>query len=117
MNSHYNSSIKKICCLGAGYVGGPTMAVIADKCPNLEVVVLDINEERIKDINTEPPKALINLELPLLWIIVFSKKNIDKIGAKLFTPGCTNQKPEISPKIIEKKKYLIKPLGNNLKKE
>ena len=42
-----NSPIKKICCLGAGYVGGPTMAVIADKCPYLEVTVLDINEERI----------------------------------------------------------------------
>ena len=39
--------IKKICCLGAGYVGGPTMAVIADKCPHLKVTVLDINEERI----------------------------------------------------------------------
>ena len=36
--------IKKICCLGAGYVGGPTMAVIADKCPNLNVTVLDINQ-------------------------------------------------------------------------
>ena len=51
MNSWDDSPIKKICCLGAGYVGGPTMAVIADKCPNLVVVVLDINEERINDWN------------------------------------------------------------------
>ena len=51
MNSWKDSPIKKICCLGAGYVGGPTMAVIADKCPNLEVIVLDINEERINDWN------------------------------------------------------------------
>ena len=39
--------IKKICCIGAGYVGGPTMSVIADKCPNLEVRVVDINKQRI----------------------------------------------------------------------
>ena len=39
--------IKKICCIGAGYVGGPTMSVIADKCPDLEVRVVDINKERI----------------------------------------------------------------------
>ena len=37
----------KICCIGAGYVGGPTMAVIASKCPHLEVTVLDISKERI----------------------------------------------------------------------
>ncbi len=51
MNSREKFPIKKICCLGAGYVGGPTMAVIADKCPYLEVTVLDINEERIKEWN------------------------------------------------------------------
>jgi len=39
--------IRKICCIGAGYVGGPTMSVIADKCPDLEVRVVDINKERI----------------------------------------------------------------------
>ncbi len=39
--------IRKICCIGAGYVGGPTMSVIADKCPHLEVKVVDINKERI----------------------------------------------------------------------
>ena len=42
-----NSEIKNICCIGAGYVGGPTMAVIADKCPELLVNVVDVNEERI----------------------------------------------------------------------
>ena len=30
--------INKICCIGAGYVGGPTMAVIADKCPKIKVI-------------------------------------------------------------------------------
>ncbi|MGB0199648.1 MAG: nucleotide sugar dehydrogenase, partial [Flavobacteriaceae bacterium] len=37
----------KICCIGAGYVGGPTMAVIARQCPDIEVRVVDINPERI----------------------------------------------------------------------
>ncbi len=39
--------INKICCIGAGYVGGPTMAIIAQKCPEIAVTVVDINEERI----------------------------------------------------------------------
>ncbi|HSI77672.1 MAG TPA: UDP-glucose 6-dehydrogenase [Lunatimonas sp.] len=39
--------IKSICCIGAGYVGGPTMAVIAKKCPEIKVTVVDINEARI----------------------------------------------------------------------
>ena len=37
----------KICCIGAGYVGGPTMAMIAKKCPDIDVMVVDINAERI----------------------------------------------------------------------
>ena len=41
------TKIRKICCIGAGYVGGPTMSVIADKCPELDVRVVDINKERI----------------------------------------------------------------------
>ena len=44
--------IKNICCIGAGYVGGPTMCVIADKCPNLNINVVDINEQRIKAWNS-----------------------------------------------------------------
>ena len=40
-------SIRSICCIGAGYVGGPTMAVIADRCPELQVTVVDINQTRI----------------------------------------------------------------------
>ena len=45
--------IKKICCIGAGYVGGPTMAVIAEKCPEIEVYVIDMNAERIKKWNDD----------------------------------------------------------------
>ena len=40
--------IKNICCIGAGYVGGPTMSVIALKCPHINVTVVDANPERIK---------------------------------------------------------------------
>lgn len=51
--------IKSICCIGAGYVGGPTMAVIAQKCPHIKVTVVDLNEKRIaawndKDVNNIP---------------------------------------------------------------
>lgn len=51
--------ITKICCIGAGYVGGPTMAVIAQKCPHIQVTVVDLNEARIaawndKDVNNIP---------------------------------------------------------------
>ena len=44
-------NIKNICCIGAGYVGGPTMSVIADQCPNILINVVDLNEERIKNWN------------------------------------------------------------------
>jgi UDPglucose 6-dehydrogenase len=40
-------SIRSICCIGAGYVGGPTMTVIADRCPHIQVTVVDLNAERI----------------------------------------------------------------------
>ncbi|MDP6310515.1 MAG: hypothetical protein QF727_06070, partial [Prochlorococcaceae cyanobacterium ETNP14_MAG_4] len=39
--------IRNICCIGAGYVGGPTMAVIADRCSQIQVNVVDLNEDRI----------------------------------------------------------------------
>ena len=45
--------ITKICCIGAGYVGGPTMAVIAQKCPHIQVTVVDLNQERINSWNDE----------------------------------------------------------------
>ena len=45
--------IKNICCIGAGYVGGPTMAVIAEKCPDITINVVDVNEERISMWNSK----------------------------------------------------------------
>ncbi len=41
-----------ICCIGAGYVGGPTMSVIASNCPQLRVEVVDINKDRIEAWNS-----------------------------------------------------------------
>lgn len=45
--------ITNICCIGAGYVGGPTMAVIAQKCPHIKVTVVDLNADRIEKWNDE----------------------------------------------------------------
>ncbi|RPI77739.1 MAG: nucleotide sugar dehydrogenase [Desulfobacteraceae bacterium] len=45
---------KNILCIGAGYVGGPTMAMIAAKCPQYKVVVVDINQEKIRAWNNGP---------------------------------------------------------------
>lgn len=45
--------IKNICCIGAGYVGGPTMAVIAHKCPDIKVTIVDLNADRIAAWNDE----------------------------------------------------------------
>lgn len=43
----------RICCIGAGYVGGPTMTMIARKCPDVRVDVVDINAERIAAWNSD----------------------------------------------------------------
>ena len=52
MNNH---EIKKICCIGAGYVGGPTMAVFAAHCPKIQFTVVDINKKRIDAWNSSDP--------------------------------------------------------------
>lgn len=46
-------AIQKIACIGAGYVGGPTMSVIAQMNPHIEVTVVDVNEIRIDAWNSE----------------------------------------------------------------
>lgn len=62
-------SIKNICCIGAGYVGGPTMAVIAQKCPHINVTVVDINKERIAAWNNDDLSSLPVFEPGLDLII------------------------------------------------
>lgn len=57
--------VKNICCIGAGYVGGPTCSIIAYKCPHIKVVVTDKSVERINQWNSD--------ELPIY------EPNLDKI--------------------------------------
>ena len=47
------TKITNICCIGAGYVGGPTMSVIAQKNPDIKVTVVDLNRQRIADWNDD----------------------------------------------------------------
>jgi UDPglucose 6-dehydrogenase len=61
--------IKNICCIGAGYVGGPTMAVIAQKNPHIKVTCVDLNVQRIADWNAEDLSKLPIYE-PGLDIVV-----------------------------------------------
>ncbi len=58
----------KICCIGAGYVGGPTMAMIAKQCPDILVQVVDLNQTRIDAWNSD--------DLPVYepgWMTLFVK--------------------------------------------
>ncbi len=61
--------IKNICCIGAGYVGGPTMAVFADKCPHLNFFVVDKDEKRVKGWNSKDLNKLPVFEKGLNKII------------------------------------------------
>ncbi|MFL0758838.1 MAG: nucleotide sugar dehydrogenase, partial [Prochlorococcus sp.] len=61
--------IRNICCIGAGYVGGPTMAVIADRCPNIQVNVVDLNEARIAAWN-DPDLSKLPVYEPGLDVVV-----------------------------------------------
>ena len=69
--------ISKICCIGAGYVGGPTMAVIAKKNPNIQVTIVDINAERIAAWNDEDVSKLPIYEPGLAEIVAETRgKNL-----------------------------------------
>lgn len=50
--------VKNICCIGAGYVGGPSMAVMADNCPGVEINVVDVDQNRIDCWNNLNNEAL-----------------------------------------------------------
>ena len=66
--------IKKICCIGAGYVGGPTMAVFAEYCPDIQIIVADINELRINAWNDKNTSKLPIFE-PGLEEIIIRRRN------------------------------------------
>ena len=81
--------IKNICCIGAGYVGGPSMAIIADKCPNINVTVVDLNKKKIDAWNSEDLNQLPIFEPGLADVIkrcrgknlTFSKNIEDNISS------------------------------------
>nr|CAG4641578.1 EOG090X03RJ [Eurycercus lamellatus] len=92
--------IRKICCIGAGYVGGPTCSVLALKCPNVQVTVVDMNEVRINQWNSaklpiyEPGLEEIVLEcrgrnLFFSTNVVSSIKEADLIFISVNTPTKT----------------------------
>lgn len=69
--------ISHICCIGAGYVGGPTMAVIANKCPHIKVTVVDLNAERIARWNDDNVENIPVYEPGLSTIVAASRgKNL-----------------------------------------
>ena len=69
ININKANQIKNICCIGAGYVGGPTMSMIAYKCPNTNITVVDINQKRIDLWNSDNLKKLPIFEPGLKEII------------------------------------------------
>ncbi len=78
-------NIKNICCIGAGYVGGPTMTVIAQKCPHIKVTVVDINESRIAAWNSSDLSKLPVFEPGLAEVVkearnrnLFFSTDVDK---------------------------------------
>ena len=69
-----NKNIKNICCIGAGYVGGPTMAVFAEHCKDLNITVADINESRINSWN-ETDTSYLPIYEPGLDEIILKCRN------------------------------------------
>ncbi len=68
---------KNICCIGAGYVGGPTMSVMSLKCPDILINVVDVNQDRIKAWNSEDLSKLPIYEPGLKEIVSHTRnKNL-----------------------------------------
>merc|ERR1711916_243994 len=53
MSSSLPQEITYITCIGAGYVGTPTMAILASHCPHIQVHVVDLNKRRVDAWNSE----------------------------------------------------------------
>ena len=72
-----STKVKNICCIGAGYVGGPTMSVISLKCPDILINVVDVNQERIDAWNSNNLSNLPIYEPGLKEIIIKTRnKNL-----------------------------------------
>ena len=65
--------IKNICCIGAGFVGGPTMAVFSKYCPDIKITLVDTNEQKIKAWNSKNSDELPVFEKGL-WELVFKNR-------------------------------------------
>jgi len=89
----HNKSIKNICCIGAGYVGGPTMSVIADKCPHLTINVVDLNEERINLWNSDDLTKIPVFEPGLQEIIKRVRNKICILTSYVFYAKIINYNP------------------------
>lgn len=68
--------VKSICCIGAGYVGGPTMAVLALKNPEIKITVVDVNQERINAWN-DSNLDLLPVYEPGLAEIIAKTRNVN----------------------------------------
>jgi len=77
--------IKKICCIGAGYVGGPTMSVVAQQCPDIQVTIVDMNHARIEAWNDNNLENLPVYEPGLSEIVAKAR------GRNLFFSTDVNQ--------------------------
>lgn len=77
--------IKKICCIGAGYVGGPTCSVIALKCPDIEVTVVDKSSERIQQWNSNklPIYEVRNMKIYDCFFMKMSLYKIEKLNFRI----------------------------------
>ena len=67
-------NVTSICCIGAGYVGAPTMAVIALKCPNIKLSVVDTNKQRIAAWNHADLDQLPIYELGLNEVVTEARE-------------------------------------------
>jgi len=67
-------SASNICCIGAGYVGAPTMVVIALKCPNIKLSVVDTNKQRIAAWNHADLDQLPIYELGLNEVVAEARE-------------------------------------------
>ena len=65
--------IRNICCIGAGYVGGPTMAVIADRCPEVLVTVVDLTDE-VDELDPMEERHSLRVSLPPAQARAFARR-------------------------------------------
>jgi UDP-glucose 6-dehydrogenase len=81
ISNSFFKSVKNICCIGAGYVGGPSCAVIANQCPHIQVNVVDLSKERIDAWNSN---KLPIYEVYILFYYIKSPDTIRRSFTEIF---------------------------------